>query len=283
MIFATIHGESVPALGFGTWHLRGEDGCDAVRYAIDVGYRHIDTASRYENEAEVGRAIALSGLPRSDYFVATKLRYLELDPDQIEKRTVESLDRLKMDQVDLLMPHWPSPTYPVGPIMQALREVQKKGYARHIGMSNFPVARMREAAAAFGAPLFGNQVEYHPFLDQSAILEELRGAGMLLTACIPLARGAIVGEPVLEEIARAHGRTTAQVTLRWLVQQRGVIAIPKSGQRERIKDNFEIFDFTLTAQEMTRIGKLRGGKRLVDPDWAPVVWDPPAAVPAPVE
>ena len=111
MIFASIHGERVPALGFGTWHLRGEEGCNAMRYAIEVGYRHIDTASRYENEAEVGRAIRSSGLLRSEFFVATKLRYLELDPDQIESRTIESLERLGMEQVDLLMPHWPSPPY----------------------------------------------------------------------------------------------------------------------------------------------------------------------------
>lgn len=282
MIFATIHGERIPALGFGTWHLRGEEGCDAVRYAIDVGYRHIDTASRYENEAEVGRAIATCGLPRSDFFVATKLRYLELDPDQIERRTFESLDRLGMEQVDLLMPHWPSPTQPVAEVMAALRAVQDKGLARHIGMSNFPVAQMDQAAAAFGAPLFGNQVEYHPFLDQTAVLSRLNAEGMLLTACVPLARGAIDNEPVLREIAEAHGKSTAQVTLRWLIQQRGVVAIPKSGRHDRIKANFEIFDFALSPTQMNRIAALRGNRRIVDPEWAPVVWDEPAKEPASV-
>lgn len=282
MIYTTVQGSRIPALGFGTWHLRGQEGCDAVRYAIDVGYRHIDTAARYENEEEVGRAIAQSGLPRSDFFVATKLRYLELDPDQIERRTIESLERLGMEQVDLLMPHWPSPTFPVADVMKALRHVQDKGYARRIGLSNFPLAQVREALEAFGAPLFANQVEYHPFLDQSTVLAGLRAEGMLLTACVPLARGAIETDPVIGAIGEARGRSPAQVTLRWLVQQNGVIAIPKASRREHIKSNFEIFDFTLTDAEMARIGALRGGRRLVDPDWATVVWDPPAAVPAPV-
>ena len=222
----------------------------------------------------------MSGLKRDDLFVATKIRYLELEPDKIESRMRESLDRLGLDWVDLIMPHWPSPTFPIAEVMKALRAVQEMGLARQVGMSNFPVATMREAAAAFGAPLFGNQVEYHPYLDQSAVIAELHKTGTLLTACIPLARGTIEGDPVLTEIGRKHGKTVAQVTLRWLIQQRGVIAIPKSGQRDRIKANFKIFDFTLDAEEMARIGALRGGKRLVSPDWAPVVWDPPWAEPA---
>lgn len=280
MLYQMINGVRVPVLGFGTWHLRGDSGCDAVRCAIDIGYRSIDTASRYENEAEVGRAIALSGLKRDELFVATKIRYLELEPDKIETRMRESLDRLGLDRVDLIMPHWPSPTLPIGEVMQALRAVQDMGLARQVGMSNFPVATMREAATAFGAPLFGNQVEYHPYLDQSAVIAELHKTGMLLTACIPLARGAIEGDPVLTEVGRKYGKMVAQVALRWLIQQRGVIAIPKSGQHDRIKANFEIFDFALDAEDMERIGALRGGKRLVNPDWAPVVWDPPWAEPA---
>ncbi len=280
MLYQTINGARVPVLGFGTWHLRGDSGRDAVRYAIDVGYRSIDTASRYENEVEVGQAIAASGLKRGELFVATKIRYLELEPDKIEARMRESLDRLGLDYVDLIMPHWPSPTFPIADVMKALRAVQEKGWARQVGMSNFPVAVMREAVAAFGAPLFGNQVEYHPYLDQSAVLAELRKTGMLLTACIPLARGAIEGDPVLTAIGAKYGKTVAQVTLRWLIQQRGVLAIPKSGQHPRIKANFEIFDFALDAGEMARIGSLRGGKRLVSPDWAPVVWDQPWAEPA---
>jgi len=282
MIHKSINGTRIPALGFGTWHLRGESGRDAVRYALDVGYRHIDTASRYENESEVGQAIAASGLPREELFVATKIRYLELEPDRIEQRMRESLDRLGLDHVDLIMPHWPSPTHPIGDVMRALRNVRDLGLARHVGMSNFPVAVMREAAAAFGAPMFGNQVEYHPYIDQSAVLAELRKSGMLLTACIPLARGAIEGDPVLTEIGARHGKSTAQVALRWLIQQQNVIAIPKSGRHDRIKANFEIFDFALEAAEMTRIGLLRGNKRLVDPEWAPVTWDPPWSEPAPV-
>lgn len=273
MIYQSIKGESIPALGFGTYHLRGDVGLQAIRQALDVGYRHLDTASRYENEEEVGQAIAESGIDRGDIFLATKLRYTELAPDEIERRTLESLKRLKVDYVDLLMPHWPSVTEPVGPVMAAFAEMKAKGYARHIGISNFPTAHIREALAVTDGDLFANQIEYHPFLDQSPILDLVRQHGMLVTAAVPLARGAIATEPVLLEIGETHGKSPAQVTLRWLIQQDRVIAIPKSAHGDRIAKNIDIFDFELSAEEMARIDALRGNRRLVSPHWSPV-WDP---------
>ncbi|TCR62482.1 2,5-diketo-D-gluconate reductase B [Bosea sp. BK604] len=274
MIHTEINGVSLPVLGFGTYHLTGPEGVKAIRHALDLGYRYLDTATRYGNEEEVGQAIAESGIDRDRIFLATKLRYVDLDPATIEDRVKESLARLRVDHVDLLMPHWPSPTIPVAPIMEAFARVRDKGYATHIGVSNFPTDLMREAIKAFDGPIFSNQVEYHPFIAQSAVLDQLRSHGILLTAAVPLARGAIDDEPVIREIAESYGKTTAQITLRWLIQQPGVTAIPKSGQPERIRQNLEIFDFALSEDEMARIGALQRNLRLVDVSWAPV-WDAP--------
>lgn len=274
MIYRTVSGVRAPALGFGTYHLRGDEGITAIRHALDVGYRLIDTAARYENEAEVGAAIAASGIDRSEIFLATKLRYTDLEPAGIEQRTRESLNRLGVDYVDLLMPHWPSPTIPIAAVMAAFAAMRDKGYTRHVGVSNFPIRHMREALAAFPGPILANQIEYHPFLRQTALLDLARATGSLITAAVPLARGAIEHEPVLRAIAEAHGKTVGQVTLRWLVQQDIVVAIPKSARFERIRQNFEIFDFHLSEDEMARIDALGGDRRLVDPPWAPP-WDPP--------
>jgi 2,5-diketo-D-gluconate reductase B len=274
MIYCSIKGETIPALGFGTYHLRGPEGVKAIRYALEVGYRHLDTAIRYENEAEVGQAIAESGIDRSAIFLTTKLRYVDLARDDVRKRTAESLVRLRTDHVDLLLVHWPNETIALAETMAALAEVQALGQARHIGVSNFPTAWLRRAIEECGADIFTNQIEYHPFLRQDAVLDYVRARGMLLTAAVPLARGAVDDAPLLQEIAAAHGKSPAQVTLRWLVQQSHVAAIPKSSRPERIRSNFEIFDFALTADEVAAINALSENRRLVNPQWAPA-WDAP--------
>lgn len=272
MIYRTVMGEKVPALGFGTWRLGGTEAVKAVRHALDVGYRHIDTAIRYENEAEVGQAIAESLVDRSEIFLTTKLRRTDLARDDVLKRTSESLARLRTDYVDLLLLHWPNEAVPLAETMEALAEVQSKGQARHIGVSNFPTALMTEAVETCGAKVFANQVEYHPFLSQRAVLDYARAHGILVTAAVSLARGAVDREPRLQAIGERHGKTPAQVTLRWLVQQENVAAVPKSAHPDRISSNFDIFDFALSEGEMAEISALGGNRRLVDPDWAPA-WD----------
>ncbi|MGH6921781.1 MAG: aldo/keto reductase [Geminicoccaceae bacterium] len=272
MIYHSIKGERIPALGFGTYHLRGPEGIKAIRYALDVGYRHLDTAIRYENEVEVGRAIAESGIDRSAIFLTTKLRYADLARDDVRRRTAESLGRLRTDHVDLLLAHWPNATIALAETMAALAEVRAAGQARHIGISNFPTSLMRQAIEDCGADIFTNQVEYHPFLRQNAVLDYVRARGILLTAAVPLARGAVADEPLLQEIAACQGKSPAQITLRWLVQQPHVAAIPKSSRPERIRANFEIFDFALSADETTAISALGANQRLVNPKWAPA-WD----------
>lgn len=273
MIYKTFKGQRLPALGFGTWHLRGEHAVRTIRHALEVGYRHIDTATRYENEAEVGQALRESGLDRGEVFVATKIRWDQLDPAGVEARTRESLARLGLDQVDLLMPHWPSKVHDNAEVLRAFERVREKGLARHIGLSNFTTALMREAIAAVGDTILANQVEYHPYLSQDRLLGLLRAHDMALTAAVPLARGLINEDDVIRAIGEAHGKTPSQVTLRWLVQQENVIAIPKSGQDERVRANFEIFDFELSPEAMAAISARLGDRRLVDMDFAPV-WDP---------
>lgn len=272
MIYKTFQGQRLPALGFGTWHLRGADCVAAVRHALDVGYRHIDTAARYENEAEIGQAIRDSGIDRSEIFLSTKLRYPDLDPAQIEARTRESLARLGVDQVDLLMPHWPPGDHPVADVMRAFGRMRDMGLARHIGTSNFPTSLLTVALEVLDGAVLANQVEYHPYLRQGKLLSMQRPKDIALTAAVPLARGRINDDPVIAGIAEAHGKTPGQVTLRWLIQQDNVIAIPKSGVHARITSNFDIFDFALSSDEMDRIFAGQGNTRLVDLAWAPV-WD----------
>lgn len=273
MIHKTFKGQRLPALGFGTWHLRGDHAVRTVRYALDVGYRHIDTATRYENEAEVGKALRESGIDRAEIFVATKIRWDQLDPDQIEARTRESLARLGLDHVDLLMPHWPSRSHSNDAVMRAFDRVRSLGLTRHIGLSNFTTPLIREAVAATGDSVLANQVEYHPYLCQRRVLEVLRAHGMALTAAVPLARGLINEDPVIGAIAEEHGKSPSQVTLRWLIQQDNVIAIPKSGREDRVLANFQIFDFVLSDAQMAAIDARLGDRRLVNLEIAPE-WDP---------
>ena len=261
------NGGDMPALGFGTWQLEGKNCEVGVRHALELGYRHIDTAQMYGNEEEVGRALADSDVDRDDVFLTTKLVPGSLAPDRVGPATEESLRRLGTDRVDLLLIHWPSTDVALEATVAALRRMQERGRARHLGVSNFPPALLR--AAAREAPLLTDQVEYHPLLTQDALLAQCRELGIALTAYSPLAKGAVLGEVELKEIAEAHGRTVAQVALRWLVQQDGVAAIPKSADPERREENLAVFDFALTDEEMARIAALNRDERQIDPPFAP--------------
>lgn len=272
MLTKTIKGVAIPAIGLGTYELVGEAGMSAIRTAIDHGYRHIDTAIRYRNEREVGDAIRLAGLPRNELFVTTKIWPTDLAPDTIHARVSESLGRLQLDYVDLLLIHWPSKDVPLGETLAAFSEERAAGRTRTIGVSNFTAALLTEALTVHGADLLADQVEYHPFLAQPRVLSELRKAGMALTAYLPLAGGGVSAEPMLREIGQKHGKSAAQVTLRWLVQQEGVLAIPRSSKVEHIKANLDVFDFTLDEDEMRRIHGLDRQDRRIDIEWSPQ-WD----------
>lgn len=268
-----VHGAKIPAIGLGTWRLEGEEGERAVVAALAAGYRHLDTAARYENEVEVGRGIARGGVKRDEIWVTTKVWRTEWRRDALLASARASLDRLKLSQVDLLLIHWPDPAMILEETIDALNEARALGLARHIGVSNFPPRMLRAAIARSGAPLIANQCEYHPKLDQSALLAECRAVGTAFISYCPLGCGALLDDAVVIEIARAHGRTPAQVLLRWHVQQPGVVAIPRSRSPERVAANLHVFDFELSADEMNRLFALaRRGGRIVNPETAPR-WD----------
>lgn len=262
-----IQGETVPTLGLGTWKLRGDECVRAVLDALEIGYRHIDTAQAYANEEDVGRALRESGVPRDELFLTTKVWFDNLSHDDAIASTEASLRKLDTDHVDLLLIHWPNEELSMDEPLRALAELRERGRARHVGVSNFTPSLLDEALRV--TKLFAVQVEYHPFLSQDTLLERAREADMMLTAYSPIARGAVVDDPTLREIGRAHGKSAAQVTLRWLVQQDGVAAIPKASDDEHRRSNFDIWDFRLSDDEMERIADLARGERLVDPSMAP--------------
>ena len=267
-----IQGSKMPVLGFGTWQLDGKACVGAVRRALDIGYRHIDTAQMYGNETEVGQAIADSGVGRGDIFVTTKVMMENVSATKVKSSTAESLKKLKLDYVDLLLLHWPSKDVPLSETLGAMSELQKAGKTKAVGVSNFPVSLMREAVEKLGFPVACNQVEYHVLLSQESVLGFARTHDIIVTAYSPLARGHLTKHPVLAGIGAKYGKTSAQVALRWLIEQPGVAAIPKASREESIRQNFEIFDFELSAEDLKTIAKLNGHQRLINPSWAPA-WD----------
>lgn len=267
------NGADIPKLGFGTWQLEDEDAARGVATALKTGYRHIDTAQIYGNEAAVGEGLKQSGLKRDAFFLTTKVWRDKFRDGDLQASVKESLDKLKTEYVDLLLLHWPVPEVPLSETMKALNEVKDEGLVKHIGVSNFTVDLMDQARAHSNAPLVANQVEYHPYLDQSAVLSACQAAGMAMTAYSPIAQGKVFDDEVITDIAKAHDVSPAQVVLRWLIDQDSLVAIPRSSSDKHIQSNFEIANLTLSAEETGRINALRSPDgRLIDPDWAPD-WD----------
>jgi 2,5-diketo-D-gluconate reductase B len=265
-----VQGAEVPALGFGTWLIEGDDAREAVRDALEIGYRHIDTARAYGNEREVGVGIRESGVAREEIWLTTKVPHDEATPAQVRKAAEESLKRLGTDYIDLLLLHWPSPDVPLEQTMVALDLLRRDGLARHIGVSNFPAGMLGRALEV--APLLCDQVEYHPFLGQDRLLALAADEDVLITAYSPLAHGKVPGDATLREIGEAHGKTAGQVALRWLLDQPNVSPIPKASSHERRVENFEVFDFELSDAERERIAGLPKDVRTANPPWAPD-WD----------
>jgi len=265
---------AIPALGFGTGALTGGMSAEAVVAALKAGYRHIDTARKYGTERAVGEALRVSGLPRNDIFLTTKVSHENLRAGDFAKSVDDSLADLKVDYVDLLLIHWPSPEIALAETMPALAKAKRLGLARHIGVANFNIALLDQAIKLCPEPLAALQAEYHPYLDQSKLLAAVRQHGLVFIAYCPLGRGRLFGDPVLAEIAGKRGRSVAQVALRWLLQQ-DVAAIPFSSKPQRIADNFNVFDFTLTDDEMKRIAALkRSDGRVANPAGrVPGGWD----------
>jgi 2,5-diketo-D-gluconate reductase B len=265
-----VRGTRVPVLGFGTWLVTGADATEGVRDALEIGYRHIDTARAYENEREVGRGIADSGVPREQIFLTTKVPHTDAAPELVQRDAEESLARLGVDYVDLLLLHWPNPEVPLEQTLGAMDKLREDGRVRQFGLSNFPAGQLEQALEM--APVFTNQVEYHPFLSQDRVLDVARNHDALVTAYSPLAHGRVPEDETLRRIGAAHGKTAGQVSLRWLLDQPQVVAIPKASSHERRAENFDVFDFELTPEERGEIDALPKDVRTADPPWAPD-WD----------
>ena len=245
----------IPLIGLGTWDLRGKSCARMVEEALKLGYRHVDTAAMYGNEAEVGAGLRASGVARQHVFITTKVWTSNLRARDFERSSQDSIAKLKLPQVDLLLIHWPNSSIPLKETIGALCKMKRDGLARHIGVSNFTPALIEEAVQHSTEPLVNNQIECHPYLDQSSTIAASRKHGLSVTAYSPVARGRVKGDALLGRIAKAHGRTAAQVCLRYLVQQQ-LIVIPKTSRTERLKENFAIFDFALTPAEMKEIAAL---------------------------
>jgi diketogulonate reductase-like aldo/keto reductase len=271
MEFVDAKGLKIPIIGLGTWELRGRDCARLVEQAIRLGYRHIDTAQMYDNEREVGEGVRASG-KRAEVMVTTKIQPTLLAPTDLDRSVKESLARLRLDVIDLLLIHWPNPRVPLAETLGAMAKLKRDGVVRHIGVSNFTVALIEQAAKLSSEPLVCDQVECHPYLDQDKVFAACKKQGMAMVAYSPIARGNAAGDKVIARIGKAHGKSAAQTCLRWLVQQ-GIVVIPRTSKVERLEENFDIFDFRLTDAEMKEIaGLARRGGRLVDWSWSPK-WD----------
>jgi len=264
-------GLAIPLVGLGTWALRGRDCARLVEQAIRLGYRHIDTAQMYDNEREVGEGVRASG-KRNEVMVTTKVQPTLLSPPDLERSVKESLAKLRLDVIDLLLIHWPNPRVPLAETLGAMAKMKSEGYARQLGVSNFTVALLDEASALSNEPLVCNQIECHPFLDQDKVIAACRLRGMAVMAYSPIARGGAKGDKLLERIGKAHGKSAAQVCLRWLTQQ-GIAVIPRTSKVERLEENLANLEFDLSDAEMREIaGLARSGGRIVDWTWPPK-WD----------
>lgn len=261
------NGAQIPPIGLGTWQLQGDVLAASIQAAADAGYRHFDTAPRYENEAGVGAALRASGLARDEYFLTTKVWHTELTADAFRRSAERSVQVLGVGPVDLLLIHWPNPAVPLAETIGALCQARRDGLARHIGVSNFSASRLDHAVALADEPLVANQCEHHPRLDQSALIAACRRHGIALVGYAPIGSGNLLDDPALATLAARHGKTPAQVVLRWHVQQ-GTVAIPRSSNPGRVAQNIDIADFALDAADMAAVSALaRPDGRIFSPAW----------------
>ena len=266
-------GVSIPKLGFGTSQMG--DCAEIVAGAIKIGYRHIDTAWKYKTEKGVGEGIRQSGIPRHEIFLTTKVSHEYLRANDFSRMVDESLSNLKLEYVDLLLIHWPSPEkVPFDETLHALAKAKQQGKTRHVGVANCNIALIEEAIRLCPEPIINVQVEYHPYLDQSKLLSAVRRLGLAVTAYCPLGRGRIINDPIVADMAKSMGKSVAQVVLRWLVQQPNVIPIPRSSNPQRQAENFNVFDFELNPEQMHRLHQLaRLDGRIANPIGRAPVWD----------
>lgn len=266
---------TVPNFGLGTFRLKDQVVRDSVRMALELGYRAIDTAQFYDNEAEVGETIAQSGVPRAELYITTKIKMPNYGRDKLVSSLKESLDKLQVDQVDLTLIHWPVPNGEVKPeeYLEALADAHAQGLTREVGVSNFNIQQLQRAREILGdVPLATNQVEIHPYLQNRKLAQFAGQEGIHLTSYMTLAVGKVMGDPVIQDIARAHGATPAQVALAWALQQ-GYSVIPSSTKRENLQSNLGALELMLSDEDMARMGELDRGERIANPLHMAPDWD----------
>lgn len=273
MLTVNAHGAAIPALGFGVFRMSDAEVETVVPAALEAGFRHFDTAQIYRNEAALGRALQAAGARRDELFLTTKVWVDRYSPDRFAASVDESLDKLKVDRVDLLLLHWPADQVAIADQIEMLNAVQAAGKTRFIGVSNQNIAQLRLSVTRSAAPIVTNQIEVHPYLDQRAMAEAAKAAGVAITAYYAMADGAVPRDPELQRIGAKYGKNAAQVALRWLVQQ-GFVALSKTARPERVAENIAIFDFTLDDGDMAAIaGLARPDGRLVSPAGLAPAWD----------
>jgi 2,5-diketo-D-gluconate reductase B len=268
------HGAHIPVLGFGTYGMTETALSRLIPAALNVGFRHIDTAQIYGNEAGVGEGWVASGVPRAKVFITTKIWVTNYGLERFERSFNESLRRLRSEYVDLVLLHWPNQDVPLEAQIERLNALVDQGKARCIGVSNYNTAMLRSAVRMSRHPLVTHQFEYHPFLNQRIVVDATRALGMTATAYCPMAVGRVLEEPVLIDIAKHHQKSVAQVVLRWVIQQPGMIALSRTSNLARLAENVALFDFELVPQEMMRISELaRPDSRIVSPVGLAPNWD----------
>jgi len=273
MKFVNSHGAAIPALGFGVFRMSDAEVEAVIPAALEAGFRHFDTAQIYGNEAALGRALQKAGVERDDLFLTTKVWIDNYRPEAFAASVGESLDKLKVDQVDLLLLHWPADKVAIADQIDMLNAVQSAGKTRFIGVSNQNIAQLKQSIERSSAPIVTNQIEVHPYLDQDAMAEAAKAAGVAITAYFGMADGEVPRDPVLQAIGKKYGKSAAQVGLAWLIE-RGFIALSKTAKPERVAENFDVFDFELRDDDMTAISKLaRPNGRLVSPPGLAPAWD----------
>jgi diketogulonate reductase-like aldo/keto reductase len=268
----TKSGLSIPSIGLGTWELRGQECRRVVREALELGYRHIDTAAMYENELEVGVGLAESGIDRNDVFLTTKINTIGWTASQDRKTVIknehivdefnQSLSDLKTDYVDLLLIHWPAFSTNLGDMLEIMYQIKESQKAKAIGVANFNSNLLSECKQLDYEDIYCDQIEYHPFLSQEILLKKMNEMNVIPVAYCPICRGDVAKDSVIMNLSEKYNKTPAQVTLRWIVQQQAV-AIPKTAKLERLKENIDIYDFEIDNQDMTRIHSLARDQRLV--------------------
>ena len=267
MEYVEAYGARVPAVGLGTWQLTGTECYETVSTALDLGYRHVDTAQLYDNEREVGRAIADADVDRDDVFLTTKVSPRNAGHDDLIASVEASLDRLDTEYVDLLLLHWPNPLVSVESTMAAMDHLVEQGTVSHVGVSNFPRVLLDRARDAADTPIVTNQVQFHPYKPQRGMLSHCQDEGLVLTAYSPLARGTVLDDDTVQRLAAEYDRTPAQIVLRWATQHRDVAVIPKTTDPDHLEENLALFDFKLTGpevEELTKPSLLKSGKAMLD-------------------